>query len=253
MPPSDPTRREAFALTLAESGALIFEVMDSIQDGLSNAFRNNPEFFADLARIEEGLKNLPERQKSLWIKAAHSGWHMYACKPIFADPLNVEDHAAFDAFMVAHLRQDWDEITSSILSAHPERSEVLRCAFDLHVERRYIASIPLFLAQTDGICEQRLGAYLFADKIKRERILADIQASKEGFHGILLEILGLNTQFGARINQFQLKQLAPNRNGILHGSSEHLDYGTEINSFKAFSLLAFVAFVLKEHNLENYV
>jgi len=234
---------------------LIFEVMDSIQDGLSNVFRNNPEFFADLARIGEGLKNLPERQKRLWIEAAKSGWHMYSYKPIFADPLNIEDHAAFDAFMVAHLRQDWDEITSSILSAHPERSEVLRCAFDLHMEQRYIASTPLFLAQTDGICAQRLGAHLFTDQEEREQRFAALQASKVGFHGILLEILGLKTQFGAGISKssLRLKQLAPNRNGILHGSRKHLDYGTEINSFKAFSLLAFVAFVLKEGDSENYV
>jgi hypothetical protein len=64
--------------------------------------------------------------------------------------------------------------------------------------------------------------------------------------GIFLEILRMKTQFsaGIRENSAHKKTLAPNRNGILHGSSKHLDYGTKVNSFKAFSLLAFVVFVL---------
>jgi hypothetical protein len=35
------------------------------------------------------------------------------------------------------------------------------------------------------------------------------------------------------------KKKGPNRHGILHGYREHLDYGTELNSLKSFSLLAF--------------
>jgi hypothetical protein len=40
----------------------------------------------------------------------------------------------------------------------------------------------------------------------------------------------------------QIADCAPNRNGILHGSRKHLDYGTEVNSLKALSLLAFVVY-----------
>ena len=61
-------------------------------------------------------------------------------------------------------------------------------------------------------------------------------------------LLGISTQFGAGIKKSSesAKALAPNRNGILHGSRKHLDFGTERNSFKAFSLLAFLAFVLAD-------
>ncbi|WP_221624668.1 hypothetical protein, partial [Burkholderia contaminans] len=31
-------------------------------------------------------------------------------------------------------------------------------------------------------------------------------------------------------------------NGIMHGSVDHLDYGSKVNGYKAFSLLCFVAF-----------
>ncbi len=70
----------------------------------------------------------------------------------------------------------------------------------------------------------------------------------EPFTDVLLELLGINTQFNAGIRSSSMKDKlkAPNRNGILHGSRKHLDYGTEINSLKAFSLLAFVVLVFSK-------
>jgi hypothetical protein len=61
----------------------------------------------------------------------------------------------------------------------------------------------------------------------------------------------MDTQFNAGIREAKPKDKlrAPNRNGILHGSRRHLDYGTKINSLKAFSLLAFVVLVFSEDSL----
>ncbi|KVX02631.1 hypothetical protein [Shewanella frigidimarina] len=60
---------------------------------------------------------------------------------------------------------------------------------------------------------------------------------------IILSPLLQDTEFGARIGKGKQvdKAKAPNRNGFLHGSRKHLDYGTEINSLKCISLLAYVA------------
>ncbi|MGB2079175.1 MAG: hypothetical protein ACPHV3_05265, partial [Vibrio sp.] len=68
-----------------------------------------------------------------------------------------------------------------------------------------------------------------------------IESSPES--SVVLAPLLQDTQFGASISKKSktAKSKAPNRNGILHGSSKHLDYGTEINSLKSISLLSYIA------------
>ncbi len=65
---------------------------------------------------------------------------------------------------------------------------------------------------------------------------------------IFLEPFKLKNHHNAGISKssVQAKSKAPNRNGILHGHRKHLDYGTEINSLKCFSLLSFIVYSTKE-------
>lgn len=248
MSTTDPERARALASTLVES-EVARQMMDVIARAVANRSKfvsDNTEFFASLARMAEDIRTWPKWQRELLAKAALNGWYVNWHTPITINKPIAQDKPTLDAFMVGHLTQDWNDIVSSIVSAVPERREVISCAFELHKERRYIASIPLFLAQADGVCAEYLGAHLFTDKEQREEQLAKLQASNGVFAAVVLQPLGLHTQFGAGISKSSRnrKKLAPNRNGILHGSRKHLDYGTEINSLKAFSLLAFVVYVL---------
>jgi len=249
--------RGALARALSEQNAIIKESIADLRECFSKTFTIPDSFetvLEPLAQLVEAIKTLPERQRSIWTEAANYGWYINWYTPIPLGWRKAEGSAALDARMIAHLEHDWDKIKSSILLSHPEREEILSCAFELHKEGRYIASIPLFLAQTDGICAQRLGAHLFTDNEERSQRIAGLQACENDFVVILLEILGLKTQFSAGIKKSRPrhKKLAPNRNGILHGSRKHLDYGTELNSFKAFSLLAFVTFTLSERLLRPH-
>ena len=251
----DPERAKAFAAALVESGVAqqMLEIVSRAMAAFSTFVSENPQFFANLSRIVGDIKNWPDWQRKLWAQAALNGWYVNWHTPITINRPISAGKATLDAFMVGHLQRDWTTIATSIVSAVPKRGTVLQCAFDLHVERRYIASIPLFLAQADGVCAEYLGAHLFTDKEQREERLAELQASKGGFAAVLLHNLGLQTQFSAGISKHseRRKELAPNRNGILHGSHRHLDYGTEINSLKAFSLLAFVVYALTGNHDED--
>ena len=244
----EPERPNAFATALIESDAIgqMFDVVSKAMTGFSRFVAENPDFFANLARIVDDINNWPAWQRELWDQAALNGWYVNWHTPITINTPISQGKETVNAFMIGHLKRDWATISSSIVSAVPKRQAILQCAFELHVEKRYVASIPLFLAQADGVCAQYAGAHLFTDKEQREERLGKLQASKGGFAAVLLQTLGLQTQFGAGINKYRKgrKELAPNRNGILHGSHRHLDYGTEINSLKAFSLLAFVVYAL---------
>jgi hypothetical protein len=212
-----------------------------------NAFiESNPEF---LKKVGPYLKNWPDYHKKDWAELASYGWFLNGETPIAVEVALTEGKASVDRFMVAHLRDDWGNVSDRIISSYPERKHVLEVAFRLHKDGNYVASVPLFLSQTGGICAQNLGAYLFSDHEGRTaRIQQEIEDSGNLLTNAFLEVLNTKTQFGERISSAgkSKKELAPNRNGILHGSRKHLDYGTEINSLKAFSLLAFVVYSFEE-------
>lgn len=121
---------------------------------------------------------------------------------------------------------------------YPERKEILRTAFDLHLKGNYVASIPLFLAQAYGICTKELDSHLFGGIEERDKIhemLRNGELTTRNILDLFLRPLRAGTEEGKELNI----------NGILNGSNKYLDYGTELNSFKAFSLLAFVVFFIK--------
>ena len=157
---------------------------------------------------------------------------------------------SLDELMSLHLNNNWDDITSKILELCPNRSYILKNAFNLHKSGNYIAAIPLFLAQADGICCESLKSFLFTGSDTEEKIKKLIDNGKievDMFTDIFLEPFKLKNYHNAGISKSSqsAKNKAPNRNGILHGHRKHLDYGTEINSLKCFSLLSFVVYSTK--------
>lgn len=152
--------------------------------------------------------------------------------------------------MEMHLEYDWEKLTTKIIELCPDRSLILKEAFSLHNEGRYIASIPLFLSQTDGICAQYLGAFLFSEHPKRAAQIESLPEKGESKSlDVFLSLLKDKNQYSKGIGQNSNthKEKGPNRNGILHGSRKHLDYGTKINSLKCFSLLSYTVFVLVDN------
>ena len=208
----------------------------------------NPHF---LERVGDYLKNWPEYHKKDWAELAGYGWFLNGNTPITVEVALKQGKASVDRFMVTHLKESWSKNTARIIRSYPEREHVLKAAFELHESGNYIASVPLFLSQIDGICAQNLGVFLFSEHQRRlERSKEIIDESSNSLTNAFLEVLNTETQFGAGISSHKRskKDLAPNRNGILHGSRKHLDYGTEVNSFKAFSLLAFVVYCFEKNS-----
>ena len=226
----------------------IRNVAIKLHNGITKLVSAHPDFFKNINQLAKEFKELPERQRAVWSEAAMKGWYVNWETPVAINKTVLKKQDALDEFMMSHLKNDWESITHEILTVCPERAEILLCAFDLHQNKTYIASIPLFLSQSDGICAQHLGAFLFTEKDKLSDKLSQRLKAEEWYLEMLLGVLGISTQFGAGIRKSSnsAKALAPNRSGILHGSRKHLDYGTERNSFKAFSLLAFLAFVLAD-------
>lgn len=187
------------------------------------------------------VEKIPRFVSDKWIEHANKGWYPNWFTPAFSS-LSADDK--LDQFMSGHLTCELDNIEAKLIGQYPNRKEIFKTAFVCHRSQQFIASVPIFFAQADGICNETICAMLLTKHKSRQEKIDDILARKTDFIShVMLPILKEKTQMGenfARSSETD-KQRGPNRNGILHGSSLHLDYGTEINSLKSLSLLAFVA------------
>ena len=198
----------------------------------------------EIKELAFAFQNFPEKTLPLWDKLANHGWYLNWHTPTDIFSIIDTNQSTLNEFMINHLERDFELLAKKLSSLYPKREHVLTVAFDLHRNQNYIASIPLFFSQLDGICSQNLRASYFENK---EELQARVDKEKRDDPSIVyhlnLEVLKVRTQFQAGSSKASAakKSKAPSRNGIMHGSRKHLDYGTKENSFKTFSLLCFVA------------
>lgn len=223
-------------------------VMAQISATVNAWIKQNEHVFETVKKYAELAKQWQEREKQNVVIMAENGWFPNWHTFYFEPDEEVKD---IDELMTLHLNDCWDEVTDQIIKLCPNREHVLRVAIKLHEEKNYIASVPLFISQADGIFCEEIKTFLFAgDKPKDvlENMLETGDLQRGFFEEILLEPYMIKTQFSESVRKSSAedKKKAPNRNGILHGHRKHLDYGSELNSLKAFSLLAFVVFSVKD-------
>ncbi|MCB2141188.1 hypothetical protein KQH27_00605 [bacterium] len=227
------------------------ESIQSFVKQFREAFKLSPESLEAIRQLWKTFEALPVAIKESWKKASEFGWYFNWETPL-SSCIEVTKNGPekLDSFMEMHLEYDWEKLTTKIIELCPDRSIILKEAFSLHNEGRYIASIPLFLSQTDGICAQYLGAFLFSEHPKRAEQIDSLPEKGESKSlDVFLSLLKDKNQYSKGIGQNSIthKEKGPNRNGILHGSRKHLDYGTKINSLKCFSLLSYTVFVLVDN------
>lgn len=112
-----------------------------------------------------------------------------------------------------------------------ERSEIIKEAFSAHKKKMYYSSTILFLSQADGITESKM----FIERKKFDKKIDSIK--NPDFINVLGEESPLNVDTRKNKNPDFFSNL--NRHAVMHGLSNN--YGSEINSLKALSLLCFVS------------
>jgi hypothetical protein len=156
-----------------------------------------------------------------------------------------------EEFLKIHVRGLISDARENATKRWRERAKILADAFDAHITEKYTLSVPVLLAQADGISADLLGAYLFTNRkgsIKDaasesiESHLHDRPLAKS-FLGLLLETSGLRTDTRER-DEFAAsgRIFSPlNRHGVLHGLDS--DYATEANSLRGIALISFLDWV----------
>ncbi|HHF3232822.1 TPA: hypothetical protein ACPJ2O_004430 [Vibrio diabolicus] len=214
------------------------KIIDTVSEGINEFVSENREA---LYELRDYFENYSEINAKIWQEAAEFGWFPNDFISMEFVIHTESGQECLDEYMSHEIENVVNHIHDQLVDLYPARKAIIDVAFNLHKERNYIAAIPLFLSQTDGICAQSIGSYLFSGNEQRmEKIKQLIMSAPH--KAIILAPLTQETQFGARIANAKTvhKAKAPNRNGILHGSRKHLDYATKINSLKCISLLAYV-------------
>lgn len=267
---NDPTASESqatFAAALKElrtkvaeatrQCALVFKAID--WDKTAESIRRiNAKLAADSAKIAESFRRfragLPDKLKSL----AMQGWFIYgfrtpsrAIYPI-ASLFEAGRIDEANQAMCSHFNNVLSEIESDLMKRFPKRALVLKKAFAAHRAGDYELSIPVMLAQADGIAREafgkNVGRFSVYTKGKVEDAQKDsnfvVELAKDTLLGsaiveVVLNSMPLNVSEGDPM----LTEEALNRHQILHGANT--DYATPLNSCRAISWLDYVSYLSK--------
>lgn len=199
-----------------------------------------------IIRFNDILERVPVVTKEALLLMAENGW--------FVDP---ELTISFCAeFLSAHEDGDINEIETAlvdffeercgdihqdIVARFPLRASVLDAAFSAHQNGQYDLSVPVFLAQADGVSNELFGKHYFRNNERKDIARYVNQLIDASYDSVLLAPLCEKSHFPISKpgNGKNVRHL--NRHAILHG--DFVDYGTKENSLKAMSFLNYIAVV----------
>ena len=228
--------------------------------------QNSSELMQALIRIQErtsefffGLERIPEKLRSALEDLAKLGWFLDAEMTFpFIGKLGklLKNKRVEDAenALIDYFRENLSIIARKLEADYPNRSAPVSAAITAHERCEYYLSIPVFLAQSEGIFRELMQRLLFSDKDKDEGKLFSDKVRKEAIAKCIENIqdasdvepllypLTCSLPISASQKQRGQDFNALNRHQVLHG--EISDYGSEINSLKAISFLNHIASVV---------
>ncbi|MEW5948444.1 MAG: hypothetical protein AB1711_03420 [Thermodesulfobacteriota bacterium] len=206
-----------------------------------------------LLKIGSAVRNLPDRTRRLLGTLAQYGWYLDSDMPLsqglrvaeFVESGKMEDA---NDLMVDYFENNIEDVCKRISDDFPERRGILEAAFNAHKQRQFALSIPVLLAQADGVCLELTGVQLYAKRGDGQTTkLLDAfknSAADEDFSSAWL--IPLTNVFPIAFGAQQRAGLPDGlyRHAVLHGEST--SYDTLVNSCKAISLLSFTSWILAE-------
>lgn len=208
---------------------------------------------SDLVRLlEEWREHFDELPDQIRVQVAlliERGWcldlevpHVDLQRMVYA----IEDgeEAEVQDALIDYFRDRLDAIEAALKQRHPQRAAVLEDAFQAHREGRYSLSVPVFLAQADGLTFDGVQRQLFSRK------------RSKGVTGFV-ECLPEDDMLTIYWSVFTIEADAPltrdthklppgfdglNRHAVFHGTDPN--YGTEVNSLRAVSVLNLASYLL---------
>lgn len=201
-----------------------------------------------IREFREWIRELPEATRLTVGKLAEIGWYIdpnmsMTTTHALARALSAGDVEAADTYLEEFFDQRVNEIEQELVEAYEHRGTVLQDAFEAHRSGKYNLSIPVFLAQADGMWWDRFGKNLFT-KWARTQVTDDVRDElRNEFSKILFDVFDTPIPIWKSESERSTSFDALNRHQVLHGEST--TYGTQRNSLQCISFLSFLHWVLR--------
>lgn len=205
-----------------------------------------------IGRYANWLLQLDEPLREALLVLSENGWFLCTKLPFEAiwelrDAFENGDTEDAENALMDYFEEQLDEIEESAVGKFPARRKILEAAFNAHRRGEFELSIPVLLAQSDGISKELFNGYLFKSKNKLPETAAFVQTLEgDTFTKNLLLPLTIKSPINRSANERSKDFEGLNRHQVLHGDS--VEYGTRRNALKAVSLLNYVATVFSPTN-----
>ncbi|MDB5990596.1 MAG: hypothetical protein JWQ10_1999 [Herbaspirillum sp.] len=218
----------------------------------------------DWAEITRRLNELPAKSKAAMVLASSKGWFFGWDQSledvlVLVEKMAQIDPSEVDELLSQYYRDNLQSMAHSLTTQYSARAAAINAAVKAHSElggEGYYLSVPVFIAQADGLLTDITGVKSALMQSRKSTYSPEELQASEALRLRLQtdpESLALVTQF-LNLHEHDLMKSAAkrvkvaevighaftalNRHQVMHGESS--DYGTEMNSLKAFSLLAAV-------------
>jgi len=252
--PKDETAQNTAPLQLQQQllniGTAVRATLEQIERSITESIEETVRQIQETTRTL--LEELPQAAREALTILGQHGWYLDPEMSLpelapLAESLQRGDSTDAERSLADHYRVRLPQIKQELVSWYPARAGIIMPGFEAHRRGEYVLSIPVLLAQADGICKERLGVSLYSRQ-KRNGPPVTAKAIKkqelDPIEAAMLHPLEIPLPISASENELKRLLNVLNRHEVLHGIS--VDYGTEVNSLKAISLLYYVASVLRK-------
>jgi hypothetical protein len=218
---------------------------DAVTAQIAAAIHSMQEFFTE---VSTAFQKFPGEIRPAILSLANLGWFPsgemgFSEIHAFRALCDSGDKSAVDTAMIEWLDGELGHIQTRASNRFPNRSHILASAFRAHDVGQYELSVPVLMAQVEGMCLEVIGTKLFSTKngVPATRAATDKFSQMALSDVLLLPFRELNGFTASEAARHQWPD-TPNRHEVLHGIAT--DYGTRENSFKTISLVEyFITFV----------
>lgn len=199
--------------------------------------------------LQRSFRELPPRIQEALLLLAQHGWYLDFNMPLpslwkMKTAISIGEIDEVEKALAEYFESQVEEIERTINAQFPHRSHIISSAIGAHRNGEYYLSIPVLLAQTDGVCKEVIDQYLFVKKDGKPRTAIYVeQVAADTYMAALLSPLATGTPISASKHERDSSFNLLNRHMVLHGES--LDYGIKVNSVKAISLINYVSQALQ--------
>ncbi len=211
-------------------------------------FKNINIFLEKLKEVTENFSISFEEGLTI---LAQNGWYIEEQSAIIKTielikMIQIGETEKVDLFFKDYYTKKSKSILKRQIELYPNRAEIIAEAYRAHKLKMYYASTSLFLSQADGICKGEL----FKTRRQKEALkefLSSNYPTKSVPH--MLKVLTKENAIDVYHPEKSKFTSQLNRHGVFHGYDT--DYGNELNSLKAMSLLAFVTGFVERYKLRK--